>query len=94
MNYLFFDIERADGGKSTICSFGYVIADMDFNVLEQRDILVNPESEFCFDSRGGHAEIRLAYPEEEFFRAPTFDKVYDEIKELLESKRLLSIGFP
>ena len=27
MKYLFFDIECADGGKATICSFGYVIAD-------------------------------------------------------------------
>ena len=27
MKYLFFDIECADGGKATICSFEYVIAD-------------------------------------------------------------------
>ena len=33
MKYLFFDIECADGGKATICSFGYVIADMDFKII-------------------------------------------------------------
>ena len=27
MKYLSFDIECADGGKATICSFGYVVAD-------------------------------------------------------------------
>ena len=92
MNYLFFDIECADGGKSTICSFGYVIADMDFNVLEQRDILINPESEFCLGNRGKQDGISLAYPEETFLRAPTFDKVYDEIKALLESKEHYVVG--
>ena len=92
MQYLFFDIECADGGKSTICSFGYVIADMKFNILEQRDILVNPEGEFCLEGRNGKPDLVLAYPKEDFLAAPTFDKVYDEIKELLESKQFYVVG--
>ena len=92
MKYLFFDIECADGGRSTICSFGYVIADMSFNVLEQRDILINPEGEFAIDDRTGERVIELAYPEEEFLKAPTFDKVYDEIKAILEAKDCYVVG--
>ena len=92
MKYLFFDIECADGGKATICSFGYVIADMNFNILEQRDILINPESEFCLEGRKGRPDVKLAYPREAFLSAPTFDKVYDEVKELLESDEFYIVG--
>lgn len=92
MKYLFFDIECADGGKSTICSFGYVIADLKFNVIEQRDILINPESEFALEGRNGKPDIELGYPHEEFYKAKTFDKVYDEIKALLESPQFYVVG--
>ena len=46
--YLFFDIESANcyGGEGHICSFGYVICDSDFNVLEMDDIVMNPEAPF------------------------------------------------
>ena len=37
MKYLFFDIECADGGKATICSFGYVITDENFKILRRED---------------------------------------------------------
>ena len=92
MKYLFFDIECADGGKSTICSFGYVIADMDFNIIEQRDILINPESEFCLEGRKGRPDIELAYPREDFLTAETFDKVYDGIKAILENPEYYVVG--
>ena len=75
MKYLFFDIECADGGKATICSFGYVIADLNFNIIEQRDILINPEAEFCLEGRKGRPDVKLAYPKEDFLNAPTFDKL-------------------
>ena len=70
MKYLFFDIECADGGKATICSFGYVIADLNFNIIEQRDILINPEAEFCLEGRKGRPDVKLAYPKEDFLNAP------------------------
>lgn len=45
MKYLFFDIECANCfdhcGK--IYSFGYVLCDENFNLLEQRDVLMNPK---------------------------------------------------
>jgi len=44
MKYLFFDIECANPRFNSICTFGYVLTDEDFNVIEQRDILINPET--------------------------------------------------
>ena len=37
MNYLYFDIECCDGKH--ICSFGYVITDENFNILEKKILL-------------------------------------------------------
>ena len=72
MKYLFFDIECADGGKATICSFGYVITDMDFNILDHDDILMNPEGRFYLTGRAGRPDVNLAYPIEHFKNAPNF----------------------
>ena len=44
MEYLFFDIECCDGNH--ICSFGYVIINSDFEILEKRDLVINPEKVF------------------------------------------------
>ena len=44
MKYLFFDIECWDGNH--ICSFGYVIINSDFEILEKRDLVINPEKVF------------------------------------------------
>ena len=91
MKYLFFDIECADGGKATICSFGYVLCTLSFEIIEQRDILVNPESDFFCEDKG-KGDFVLAYPHEEFYSAPTFDKVYDEIKAILEAPDVYVVG--
>ena len=72
MKYLFFDIECADGGKATICSFGYVIADMDFKIIKREDIIINPEGRFFLTGRAGRPDVELAYPIERFKKAPTF----------------------
>ena len=37
MRYLFFDIECSEG--RSICSFGYVLTDCVFNIIEKKDIL-------------------------------------------------------
>ena len=44
MKYLFFDIECCDGNH--MCSFGYVIINSDFEILEKRDLVINPEKVF------------------------------------------------
>ena len=92
MRYVFFDIECADGGKGSICSFGYVITDEFFNELESDDIVINPESRFRLAGRSKNPEILFAYSEEEFRKAPSFPKFYQKIRSLLENGDQLVIG--
>ena len=70
LRYVFFDIECADGGKGSICSFGYVITDEHFHELESNDLVINPESKFRLAGRSKNPEILFAYTEEEFRKAP------------------------
>ena len=92
MKYLFFDIECADGGKATICSFGYVIADMNFKMIKREDIIINPEGRFFLTGRAGRPDVELAYPKETFFRAPKFPKFHSKLKALLENEEYYVIG--
>ena len=92
MKYLFFDIECADGGKATICSFGYVIADMDFKIIKREDIIMNPEGHFFLTGRAGRPDVQLAYPKETFFRSPKFPKFHSKLKALLENEEYYIIG--
>ena len=92
MKYLFFDIECADGGKSTICSFGYVVADMQFRVIEREDIVINPEGRFYLTGRSGRPDVKLAYPKHVFRAAPNFPHFYERIKTLLEYEDYYVIG--
>ncbi len=94
MNYLFFDIECANcfEGKGKICSFGYVKIDENFNVLEQKDILINPKSKFHLGKPGTDEGITLAYPKEEFLKAPKFDEMYETIRNLLQDENQVVFG--
>ena len=92
MKYLFFDIECADGGKATICSFGYVIADMDFKIIKREDIIMNPEGRFYLTGRAGRPDVELAYPKETFFRSPKFPKFHSRLKALLENEDYYIVG--
>ncbi len=92
MKYLFFDIECADGGKATICSFGYVIADMDFKIIKREDIIINPEGRFFLTGRAGRPDVELAYPIERFKKAPTFPTFYNKIKALVENEEYYIVG--
>lgn len=81
MKYLCFDIESCDGGKNgSLCSFGYCIANENFEILDSDDILVNPKK--SFNKRLFGSVIKLAYTEEVFRSAPRFPKVYDRIAAL------------
>ena len=92
MKYLFFDIECADGGKATVCSFGYVIADMEFNIIKREDIVINPEGRFCLTGREGRPDLQLAYPIATFKRAPNFKHFYNKIKALVENEEYYVVG--
>ena len=91
--YLFFDTECANcyEGKGKICSFGYVLTDGDFNVLEKDDILINPAAPFDvkgFKMRG----LTLAYPFDEFRRHKRFPDYYDKIRALLSAPGRVIVG--
>ena len=92
MKYLFFDIECADGGKATICSFGYVIADMDFKIIKREDIIMNPEGRFYLTGRAGRPDVDLAYPIDRFKKAPNFAHFHKRIKELVENEDYYIVG--
>lgn len=97
LDYLFFDIEASEG--ESICSFGYVLTDTKFNIIEKNDILINPEAIFCTSARGKHKNgekdrgITLAYPKETFLASPVYSEVYSRIKELVEKDDRLIVGF-
>ena len=92
MKYLFFDIECADGGKGTICSFGYIVADMNFRPISREDIVINPQGRFYLKGRAGRPDVQLAYPMEAFKNAPTFPHFYKKIKSLIENEEYYVIG--
>ncbi|MCD8306754.1 MAG: 3'-5' exonuclease [Clostridia bacterium] len=94
MRLLFFDIECACVYKNVakICSFGYVLCDEKFNIIEKRDILVNPRGKFHLTDGRGEKGIVLPYSYEDFRKFPAFPGVYDEIKALLEDKNNMVYG--
>lgn len=95
MKYIFFDIECAncDGGNGKICSLGYVLTDESFNVIEYKDLLVNPKAKFKLRGYGNKSYIELAYEEAEFLAAPEFPYYYGKIKELLSGDDTLVFGY-
>jgi len=92
---LSFDIESCNGNskEASLCSFGYCLTDEKFNVLEKKDILVNPVSKkFTLTNFKGTKGIKLAYEEKVFRSAPYFIEVYEQIKEVFEKADLV-VGF-
>lgn len=94
MNLLFFDIECACVYKNTakICAFGYVLCDEKFNIIEKKDILINPKGKFHLtDGRGEHGLV-LPYEYSQFKNYPCFPQVYPQIRELLQDRGNLVFG--
>ncbi|MBQ9121309.1 MAG: hypothetical protein IJY12_02970 [Clostridia bacterium] len=83
MNFLFFDIECANcfGGVGKIFSFGYVLTDEHFNVLERDDILMNPDV-----TRWDWYVIKnmVAYDRSIFPEKPKFNEFYPTIAALFQ----------
>ena len=95
MKYTFFDIECANcfQGKGKICSFGYVITDERFKILEKKDIVINPHSKFHLFGHNNHPGIVLAYDEKTFVSAPDFIHFYKKIRSILTDKHSINFGF-
>lgn len=94
MNLVFFDIECASVHKTIakICAFGYVLCDEQFNIIEKRDILINPKGGFHLTDRRGEHGLELPYDYGEFKKQPPFPAAYPFIKQLLEDKNHLVFG--
>ena len=95
MKYVFFDIECANcfQGNGKICSFGYVITDEKFKILEKKDIPMNPHSKFHLYGNKKHPGIVLAYDEKTFNSSPDFIHFYKRIRNLLTDRHCINFGF-
>ncbi len=88
MRYLFFDLELANCYKNDkkICSFGYVLCDEAFKIIEEADLLMNPECKW--DDYAIKNVIK--HPASDFLNSPTFPSHYLKIKELFSNS--IAIG--
>ena len=93
MNYLFFDIESIDNKHETICSFGYILTDKNFSILEKDDILMNPN--LISDEDYDYWAIKkiIKYDLEDIKSRPLFSAYYDKIKNLLTNQNNRILGF-
>ena len=94
-SYLFFDIECANcfDGIGKMCSFGYVLTDENFNVIDTDDVVMNPECEFDWYLFSKKNQCPLAYSKDYFRRQKNFESYYKGIKKLLEESERKVIGF-
>jgi len=96
MKYLFYDIESCTGSyiDGSLCSLGYCITDTNFEVLDQRDIIINPAPAKFFPGwYGRNNKIpKLAYDESVFRSEKKFPQHYDEITSLF-SGDILVFGY-
>ena len=86
MKYLFFDIECANSseGVCKMCSFGYAIVDEKFKLLESKDIIMDPESDFdWYLVSKKNAKAKLAYKPDFYRLFQSFPYHYNEIKRVL-----------
>jgi len=90
MRYLFFDIECCNGRD--ICEFGYVITDEQFNIIEKKDIPMNPENKFTLTGRPDGRDIHLFFTDEFYYSKPKFPTYYNEIKNLIEFRDQIIVG--
>ena len=79
MKFLFFDIECANcfGGVGKIFSFGYVLTDETFHVLERDDILMNPE----WRKQAGEQSEKIAESFDKEHFVESVEDIYEEIME-------------
>lgn len=93
--FLFFDCECANcfDGIGKICSLGYVLTDDEFNILEQEDLVMNPETEFDWYLFSPKNSCQLAYSKDYFRAKPPFSAYYKRIKKLFTNGNTYVGGF-
>ena len=92
MKYLFFDIECANcyHNKGKIFSFGYVLTDENFCVLEQSDLLINPKVQ-----KWDFYVLKkiLRYPMAQIIASPDFSIASQKIFSMLSDPQTIVFGF-
>ncbi len=96
---MFFDIECSDG--KAMCSFGYVLVDEEWHILEKKDLLINPEAIFHTGAWSKTKRetvkkakgITLAYPKSDFIKSPKFNEIYWDIRALLTNADIKPVGY-
>ena len=84
MQYLFFDLEKATSKKGgRICEFGYVIVDENFKIIEENNLIINPNISDDWDNYV--VENLLHKTIEEYKSNPTFNYYYQKISNLILS---------
>lgn len=88
MQILSFDIESTTGSHNdgSMCTFGYCLADYNFNITKQKDIVMRPKTKRI------ESKIKLHYDKAFIKNSPQFPTFYDEIKELFKNSYCI-IGF-
>ena len=93
MKYLAFDLEAANGYKLySVCSFGYVLADEDFNIIKKENVWINPRCKYNLNGTRENVGINLHLDKEVLDNSPDFCGVYDFIKNLLTDNDLCVVG--
>ena len=84
--FLFFDIECANcfNGIGKMCSLGYVIINENFEILDEDDVVMNPETEFDWYLFEPKNDCTLAYSKDYFRMQHNFESYHSEIKKLSE----------
>ncbi len=88
--YLFFDIESIDRRSRFTCTFGYVLVDENFNVLECEDILINPN---VIEYDWYVLKNMFYYTKEDALASPTFEHFFDKINSLVASPDIVVVGY-
>ena len=85
MQYLFFDLEKATSKKGgRICEFGYVIVDENFKIIEENNLIINPN--ISDDEWDNYVVKNLLHKTiEEYNSQPQFNHYYQKISNLILS---------
>ncbi len=88
MEILSFDIESTTGSHNdgSMCTFGYCIADSNFNVTVQKDVVMKPYT------KRYESKTKLHYDKEYLSKCEQFPFFYEEIAKLFNSNYCV-IGF-
>lgn len=93
MKYLAFDLEAANGYKLySVCSFGYVLADENFNIIKKDNVWINPRCKYNLNGTRKNVGIDLHLDKNLLDNSLDFKGVYDFVKNLLTDRDMCIIG--